>query len=413
MIAEILSVGTEILLGNIVNTNAHFLSTELASIGVNVFYQTVASDNAKRLSEALDIAIKRSDIIITTGGLGPTEDDLTKETVAKYFDEPLILDNDDLNKIKQYFNKLNLNFTKNNEKQSYFPKNSTILNNNNGTASGCMVEKNGKIVIMLPGPPNEMKPMFLNEVKKILQQKSNEIYFTNFLNVIGVGESLLEEKIKHIIQNQTNPSVALYAGDSQVKIRLTAKANSIEDAKNIIKPIKDELYNILGQNIFSEDDKTLSETIVDLLKQKNLTLAIAESCTGGMIASKIVDVPSASSVFLEGLVTYSNESKVKRLFVSQKTLDEFGAVSSQTAKEMAQGVCKVVNADVSISTTGVAGPTGGTDKKPVGLIYISVNIKGNTTTKEFYMTGNREKIRLRTTIVALDILRCELINSVI
>lgn len=408
MIAEILSVGTEILLGNIVNTNAHFLSTELASIGVNVFYQTVASDNAKRLSEALDIAIKRSDIVITTGGLGPTEDDLTKETVAKYFDEPLILDDDDLNKIKQYFNKLNLNFTKNNEKQSYFPKNSTILNNNNGTASGCMVEKNGKIVIMLPGPPNEMKPMFLNEVKKILQQKSNEIYFTNFLNVIGVGESILEEKIKHIIQKQTNPSVALYAGDSQVKIRLTAKANSIEDAKNIIKPIKDELYNILGQNIFSEDDKTLSETIVDLLKQKNLTLAIAESCTGGMIASKIVDVPSASSVFLEGLVTYSNESKVKRLFVSQKTLDEFGAVSSQTAKEMAQGVCKVVNADVSISTTGIAGPSGGTDEKPVGLIYICVNVKGNTIIKELYAKGDREKIRLRATIVALDVLRREL-----
>lgn len=410
MRAEIITVGTEILLGDIVNTNSQFLAKELANIGIDVYHQGTVGDNETRLMESLNEGLKRSDIIITTGGLGPTKDDMTKEVAAKCFDQELVLYTDIWENIKSYFEKLGLDLTENNKKQAYFPKDCTILNNPNGTAPGAILKKDNKMIILLPGPPKEMIPMFNNELKKHLLCLTDYKLVSKTLRFFGIGESSLEDKLIDMINNQKNPTIAPYAKEGEVTIRITAKAENTEKANELIKNVEDEINNRVGNYIYGYDDTTLEEKVAKLLVEKNMTIAVSESCTGGMVSSKLINYPGISQSFLEGCVTYSNEAKMKRLGVKKDTLDKFGAVSEETAIEMAMGVAKSLGANIGVSTTGIAGPGGGTDEKPVGLVYIGLYINGEIKVKKCNLAGSREKIRSRATSEALNLVRTELIK---
>ena len=408
MKAEIIAVGTEILLGDIVNTNAQFISKELASIGIDVFRQEVIGDNEDRLFEMLDEALKRSDIVITTGGLGPTGDDLTKETACKYFGMNLVLHQKSLEELKKYFARLNKEITESNLKQVYFPKESIVLPNPNGTAPGAILEKDNKFIIILPGPPKEMKPMFLNHVKKFLSAKGNGMIVSKVIRILGIGESFAAEKLKDLIDESINPTIAPYAKDEDVIFRITAKADTEEEGFKLIEPVKNQVIDRFGADYYAEDEETIEQVVSKMLVEKKLKIATAESCTGGMIASRLISYPGISEVFLEGAVTYSNEAKVRTLNVKQETLDEFGAVSQETAKEMARGIANRAGADISVVTTGIAGPGGGTEDKPVGLVYIGVFFNGKVSTYRYVFNGDRNKVRLRATITALDLVRRKL-----
>lgn len=410
MKAEIITVGTEILLGDIVNTNSQYLAKELADLGVEVYYQGTVGDNEDRLLQSIEESLNRSDMVITTGGLGPTKDDLTKETAAKFFNQELVLDEKSWNKIEIYFNKLGKIPTENNKKQAYFPKDAIILENNNGTAPGAILRKGKKIIIVLPGPPREMKPMFEESVKPYLKSLTNEILESKTLRFYGIGESSLEEEIIDIIKEQSNPTVAPYAKDMEVTLRITAKATSKEEAINLINPVVHKIQDKVGKYIYSDDDISLEDTVAKILVSKNLTIGVAESCTGGMVSSNLINYPGISSVFMEGCVTYSNEAKMKSLGVKKETLDKFGAVSEETAKEMAEGIAKRHNTNIGLSTTGIAGPEGGSEEKPVGLVYLGIYINGKTMVKRYVFNGNRQQIRLRATKTILNDLRLELIN---
>lgn len=415
MKAEIISVGTEILLGDIVNTNSQFLAKELASLGIEVYHQSTVGDNKQRLLECFDESLKRSDLVITTGGLGPTGDDMTKETAAEYFGQELELHKPSLEVLESFFVKTGKKMAENNMKQVYFPKDAIVLKNNNGTAPGAILKKNDKSIIVLPGPPREMKAMFNESVKPYLQQFTNEMLVSKTLRLYGIGESNLELEILDIINEQTNPTVALYAKELEVTIRITAKAKNEKDAFELIKPVEEEIKNRVGKYVYTEGDISVSEgetvledAVAKLLVEKNLTIAVAESCTGGLVSSSLINYSGISSVFLEGCVTYSNEAKMKRLGVKRETLEEFGAVSEQTAIEMAEGVAKGLEANIGISTTGVAGPGGGTEEKPVGLVYTAIYINGKTVVKKNTFNGDRRKIRLRATRDLLNELRIQL-----
>lgn len=409
MNAEIIAVGTEILLGDIVNTNAQFLSKKLAQMGISVYHQSVVGDNSDRLKEELNESFKRSDIVITTGGLGPTKDDLTKEIGAEYFNKEMILNEESLETIKNYFKKQGRKLSKNNEKQAYFPKGSIILPNNFGTAPGCIIEENNKYLIMLPGPPREIIPMFEQHVLPYFKKFNEGVLISKVLKICGMGESQVVTEINHLIENQTNPTVAPYAKENEVTLRLTAKASNEEDALSLITPLEKEIKDILGDNIYGTDSDTLEGVIGNFLIENNLSIATAESCTGGLLCGRLVNYPGISKCLVEGIVTYSNDSKMNRIGVKKETLENFGAVSEETALEMAKGVAKTSGADIGISTTGIAGPSGGTDEKPVGLVYIGYYIQGKSFAKRFVFPGNRESIRNRTVTVALDYLRKNLI----
>lgn len=408
MKAEILAVGTELLLGDIVNTNAQYLSRALAEMGIEVYHQGVIGDNEKRLEEALRDGFSRSDIIITTGGLGPTKDDLTKEVAAKYFNKQLVLDKTWLLKLEETFKKMNREVSEGNKKQAYIPEGSTLLYNNNGTAPGVMIEEGGKVLILLPGPPREMTALFEEEVRPRLSKYTDSILYSTVLRILGIGEGHMAEKIDHIISKQNNPTVAPYAKEGEVTLRITAKAKDEEAAKVIIRPVVSSIREVLQEDIYGEGDVTLEEVVAKLLIEKELTIATAESCTGGLLAGRLINYPGISKVFLNGVVTYSNEAKQKLLKVKTETLKHFGAVSEETAMEMARGVAELSHTDIGISTTGVAGPTGGTADKPVGLVYVGLYIKGEVKVKRLDLWGNRNKIRERAVINALDWLRREL-----
>ncbi|MEY8001956.1 competence/damage-inducible protein A [Clostridium sp. Mt-5] len=411
MKAEILCVGTEILLGDIVNTNAQFISKGLADLGIEVYHQSVVGDNPKRLLDELENGFKRSDIIITTGGLGPTPDDLTKETGAKFFNRELILDKNSLDDLKDHFSKMGRSYSKgNNIKQAYFPKESTIFPNPHGTAPGCAIEEKGKTLIILPGPPKEAAPMFTNYVIPLLEKYSSGIIKSKVLRICGIGEGTMAEMASDIINNNTNPTVAPYAKEEDTILRITAEASTENEALNLIKPVEIELRKKFGVNIYGEDDIKMEEVLGKMLIDKNYTISSAESCTGGLIAAKLINYPGISEVFKEGAVTYSNEAKINRLGVKKSTLDKYGAVSYETAKEMAEGIAKTSNTDIGISTTGIAGPDGGSPEKPVGLVYMGLYINGKTQVKKFQYFGSRDTIRRRAAMSALDWIRREIIN---
>lgn len=411
MKAELISIGTELLLGDIVNTNAQFLAKELATLGIDVYHQCVIGDNEERVLRAFKEAFDRCDIIITTGGLGPTQDDLTKELGAKYFNKKMILHEPSLEWIKKYLDIKDEEALEANKKQAYFPEGATILPNEKGTAPGAIISENNKTLIILPGPPKEMKSMFNNHVVKYLSDMTGEVIKSKTLRIFGIGESLMAKKINDIIQNSTNPTVAPYAKDYEVTLRVTAKEKNEEKCEALINPKCEEIKSILGEYIYGEGETSLDTVVAELLCKKKLSISTAESCTGGMVAATLISYPGISDVFKEGAVTYSNEAKMKRLGVKEETLNNFGAVSEETAREMAEGISREAKTDIGISTTGIAGPGGGTEEKPVGLVYIGVCIKGNIIVEKFNFTGDREAVRKKATMNALNILRKELIRN--
>lgn len=395
MKAEIFSVGTEILLGEILDTNAKYIASQLANIGIDVFYKTSIGDNEKRLLNAIDIAYKRADIIISTGGLGPTDDDLTKETFAKYFNKKLVRHKESLENLKSYY--VNEDMPLSNLKQADIPEGAIVLLNENGTASGCIIEENNKIAVILPGPPKECIPMFDKQVKPVLEKYTNKVLVSKNLNLCGIGESNASEIIRDLMLSSKNPTIAPYANNNEMRFRVTASGKNKNEAKEILKPTVDKLYDIFKDYIYGEDDDTLQDVIVGKLIKNNMTISTAESCTGGLLASTIINVPSASSVFLNGVICYSNESKIYELDVCKEDLEKYGAVSEQVAIQMAEGIRKKSNTTIGISTTGIAGPAGGTEEKPVGLVYIAISMEGKETIcRKLMLKGNRQKIREKT-----------------
>ncbi|AIY82297.1 hypothetical protein U729_846 [Clostridium baratii str. Sullivan] len=409
MKCEILSVGTEILLGDILNTNSRYLSKELANLGIDVYYHQVVGDNRERILGALKEAFSRSDIIITTGGLGPTKDDMTKELVAEFLGVDMYLHEESLKKIEDYFKKMGRIPVKSNEKQAYFPKEAIILENNNGTAPGAIFEKGGKAIIVLPGPPKEMESMFNESVRKYLESLTGYTIVSEVIRVFGIGESEAENKLQDLIDNGKNPTIAPYAKEGEVTFRITAKGKDEEEARKLIKPLKEEVYNRLGNLIYNTGDLSIQETVGEMLVNKNMTIGVSESCTGGLVSAKLIEYPGISSVFLEGAVTYSNEAKMRTLNVKKDTLEKFGAVSKETAREMAEGIAKRCGARIGVSTTGIAGPGGGTEEKPVGLVYIGVYIDGETKVERHVFSGNRSAVRNKASMTALNMIRKSLL----
>ena len=400
MNGEIIAVGTELLLGNIVNTNAQFLSEELSNIGINVYYQTVVGDNKERLKEVIKCALSRADLLILTGGLGPTDDDLTKETVASLLGLDMYLHKESQELIEKYLNK---KISQSNLKQAYIPKGAIILKNDNGTAPGIIIENGEKIIVLLPGPPKEMAPMFSQKVKPYLEKKSPYVMRSKILRLFGIGESSIGDKIKDLMQNE-NPTVAPYAKDNETILRVTARAASKEEADNLNSKMIKEIDKRLGEFIYSHDDTALNIVCARKLIEKNITIAAAESCTAGLFAATLAETPGISSVLFESVVTYANEAKEKYLGVKHETLEKFGAVSEETAREMADGIRELSKADVGISITGLAGPDGGTEKKPVGLVYIGIATEDGTKTYELKLIGrDRNKIRHAAVMNALSI----------
>lgn len=413
MVCELISVGTELLLGNIVNTNAQFLAEKCALLGLSMYHQVTVGDNKERLAEAVRIGLKRSDIVILIGGLGPTEDDLTKEVCADVMDFPLVEDAHTKERLKNYFkNSVYKKISKNNWKQAMVPDGAKVLDNENGTAPGLILEKYGKSAILLPGPPNELIPLFMNQVYPYLQNLQPELIRSQMVKICGMGESQVEDKLLDLINKQTNPTIATYAKTGEVHLRITAKAASEEEADKLIKPVVKEIKKRFGDCVYStKEDETLEMAVVRLLKKLELTVTTAESCTGGMLAARLVNVPGVSDVFREGFITYANKAKRKILDVSKGTLKKYGAVSEQTAKEMATGGVFATDADVCIAITGVAGPDGGTEEKPVGLVYIACYLKDKVKVEKYQFKGSRSKIREQSVVKALDLLRRSILDN--
>ena len=405
MTAEILSVGTELLLGNIVDTNAAFLSQELAGLGVSVFRQTTVGDNHKRLLNALTHAFESADMVIISGGLGPTQDDITKAAAAEYFGQKLVLHEESMQRIRLRFASRGRDLPESAQLNAIIPENAQVLQNDNGSAPGVVIEEDGKTLILLPGPPHEMKPMFTDYVVPFLREKSGRVFASRTLKISGLGESQVEHMLSDLITAQTNPTIAPYAKIGDVHVRLTASAVSEAAAHQLIAPLLTEIHKRLAPHVYSDDGSTLPEVVIALLRKQNHSLAVAESCTGGRVMSELVSVAGCSSVLLEGLCTYSNEAKIARLGICESLIQTHGAVSAEVAAAMAENVAKTAGATIGLATTGIAGPDGGTAEKPVGLVYIGLYINGKTNTVKLNLIGSRNEIRIRATNLALDMLR--------
>lgn len=408
MNVELISVGTEILLGNIVNTNAQFLAEKCASLGIFCYSQTTVGDNKERLQEVVEQALKRADLIILTGGLGPTKDDLTKETIAAAMGRKLVEDTSWKMQIEKYFEERNIHeIAQSNWKQAMVIEGAKIVFNHNGTAPGEIVEREqGGIVILLPGPPNEMIPMFEESIYPYLKAKTECVLVSKMVKLCGIGESRAEEMIEDLMDAQTNPTIAPYAKTCEVHFRVTAAAKDEKEGETLVMPVVNELLNRFGHAVYTiEENVTLEEAVVTLLKEKNYTLTTAESLTGGQIAATLIKVPGASDVIHEGYVTYSEEAKHRILNVTAESLEKNGVVSEEVAEEMAVGAWKTAGSNVAIAVTGIAGPDGGTAEKPVGLVYMSCCLNGKTTTEKYIFKGNRQKIRDCTTVTALNLVR--------
>ena len=413
MTAEIISVGTELLLGNIVNTNAQYLAEKCAGLGLSMYYQSVVGDNEERMTESFRQALSRSDILILTGGLGPTEDDMTKEVCAKVMGRTLYLDEHSKARIEEYFVRTGRKqITANNWKQAMVPEGAIVLDNHNGTAPGIIIEQGEKCAILLPGPPNELIPLFAEQVEPYLRSRCPETIYSEMVKLCGVGESRAETMIKDLIDTQTNPTIATYAKTAECDIRVTARAKNETEAETLIRPVVEELYRRFGHHIFTvRENETLEQVVLKLLKEKGLTVTTAESCTGGLLASRLISVPGASSAIKSALITYCDEEKMRLLGVSKELLEKYSAVSAEVAEAMAIGGAKAGGANACLSVTGIAGPDGGTKERPVGLVYIGCYLNGNTVVSEYRLRGNREKIREQAVVQALDLLRCCLIEQ--
>lgn len=406
MKAEILSVGTELLLGQTVNSDTAIVGQALSMLGIDVLHSAVVGDNEERLKKAVNDALAHSDILVTTGGLGPTGDDLTKETVAAAAGKKLALHHPSYDRLMEYFARGGL--SENQIKQAMLPEGCTVLQNDNGTAPGCAFETaEGKIVIMLPGPPSELIPMVDNYMVPYLAKYQNGIIASHSVHVYGRGEAAVALMIDDLTQN-ANPTAAPYAKEGEMFVRVTAKAATKEEADALCAPVVEEIQRRVGNFVYGVDVDTLEEVVVAELKKQGKTLATAESCTGGLLAKRITDVSGSSAVFEMGCVTYANRIKEKLLGVPHETLEQYGAVSEQTARAMAEGIVRESGADVGVGITGIAGPEGGTKEKPVGLVYIALSDGKNTWVSERRPAGrmkSREWHRHTAASKALDMVR--------
>lgn len=394
--AEILCVGTELLLGDIINTNASYISRRLAALGIPVYRQAVVGDNPERMRQAIAESFSRSDCLILSGGLGPTCDDITKEMVAEHFGLELVLNQEALDRMMEYFSSMGRNMTKNNEKQAMAPRGARVLQNNWGTAPGFVIEQGEKTAILLPGPPIELEPMWRERVEPYLFERSNSVIVSKNIYILGMGESAVEEKLRYMMEELENPTVAPYAGNGECRVRVSARAKDEATASEMCdRQIEQIRKTEVGEFIYGIDVDSMENALVMHLREREMTLACAESCTGGLIAKRITDLAGCSDVFLGGCVTYANEAKEKLIGVKHETLEAFGAVSEQTAREMARGVRLALGADVGIATTGIAGPGGGTPEKPVGTVYIAVSTEEGEKVKLLNLSPKRSREFIR------------------
>lgn len=376
MKTAILTVGTEILFGQIVNTNAVFLSHELQNIGYDVMYHYSVGDNPGRLKELIAFAFHDCDLILTTGGLGPTQDDLTKEVIAEAMGDVIVENEECMKALLKRYEKNGRPMTPNNLKQANMPSRAKVLPNDAGTAPGFALEKDGKLIISMPGPPREMKRMFELQVKPILESMQDSVIYYKILRTFGLGESSMETVLLPLIDGQTDPTIATYAKEGECSLRIASKRATKKEAAAVVDRMIEDVNQLIGEYIYSYDDEELIEVVGKLLLKKHITVSCAESCTGGLFAAALTDIPGISEVFERGIVTYSNRAKMEELGVKSETLDKFGAVSPETACEMAAGLAEKTGSDLCISVTGIAGPGGGTSEKPVGLVYIGISYKG-------------------------------------
>ncbi len=394
MKCTILSVGTEILFGSIINTNTVYLSQQMNLLGVDVMYHMTVGDNPLRLKKMMEHAYIDCDLIITSGGLGPTQDDLTKEIIAEVFQEKIVPIPEQVEILESHFKKYNRPMTENNLKQANFPLHAIIFPNENGTAPGFAIEKDGKLIISMPGPPKEMIPMFEKSVKPFLEERTEGTIFHKTIRTFEIGESMLETKLLDLINGQSDPTLATYAKDHESTLRIASKRKTRQEAENAVNATLQNVRERIGEYIYSEDDEDLSQIVLQKLLRDGITLSAAESCTGGFFSKTVTDMPGISAVFDRGLVTYSNTAKMEELGVKSETLQKYGAVSAEIAIEMAEGLHKVSGSDMCIAITGVAGPSGGNQEKPVGLIYIGLWHKGKATAHQYQLrNSNRVSIR--------------------
>ena len=409
MICEILSVGTELLMGQIANTDAQFLARRLSMLGLTMHRQTTVGDNPGRVKAALGEALARADLVITTGGLGPTEDDLTKEMVAEYFGLPMELHEESLQRIAAFFSAVGRPMRENNRKQAYMPRGARVMPNRKGTAPGCVVEAGGKIVAVLPGPPFELTDMYEQQLEPYLLSLSDKVIASRFLHIVGVGESEVETRLLDLFHSDS-PTLALYCNPGEVTARLTVMCGRNEDPAPLLEPVEREIRRRMGSALYAEGiDVSLAKEIVRRLTARGETLAVAESLTGGMLASQIVDVPGASQVLVEGHVTYATEAKARVLGVPRDILDTVGPVSEACARSMAEGARRVSGATWALATTGVAGPGGGTEETPVGTVFVALaGPGGETRVKRLALRSDRARIRAMSCLHALNLLRLRL-----
>ena len=409
MTCELVFVGTELLLGDILNTNAQYLSKQLAAIGVNVLHQTVVGDNPDRLRRVLETAFSRADLVLTTGGLGPTKDDLTKEVCAAFFGKPLVLHDESLQRMKAYFSEKGVEMPQTNEKQAWMPAGCVIFENRNGTAPGCAMEQNGKRLVLLPGPPREMKAMYETGVLPYLRPLTNSVIFSREIRTFGIGESAMAQRVSDLLDSE-NPTVAPYAKEGEAMLRVTAKAATKEAAEQLLQPVIDEILSRLGGVVYGVDVPNLETAVVSLLKEKRMTVATAESCTAGLIAKRLTDVPGASDVFGCGIVSYQNAIKEKLLGVDPAVLAAQTAVCEDVAKQMAEGALRQSGADLAVSITGLAGPGKDELGRDPGLAYLALTDGKQTVTRTVHtgQTGPGCRSYNRTVFSShvLDMIRC-------
>ena len=408
MIAEIVAIGTELLMGQIVNTDAQYLSRRLQSLGISVYYHTTVGDNPQRMRDTIALALSRSDVVITTGGLGPTQDDLSKEMAAELLHLPMRFDEDSWRAIENYFARMGRVCPDNNRKQAMFAEGAVILPNGCGTAPGCMIEKDGKIVVQLPGPPHEMAEMFDRQVYDRLAERTGGCIASRYIRIYGLGESQVAQMCAEWIEADGEVTVAPYCSLGECQLRVTARGESEQAALEKVLPVVQAITALLGGSVYAvlpTASGSMEEIAGQALTEKNLTVATAESCTGGLVAAKLVNYPGISAALHEAHVTYANEAKIKYCGVKKETLEQYGAVSEQTAREMAQGLRERSGADIAVSTTGIAGPTGGTKDKPVGLVYVGCADAHGVRVEKLTLTGSRERIRNLAALRALDMIR--------
>ena len=407
MIVEIVTTGSELLLGQIINTNSAYMAAGLNAIGFDVVYQTTVGDNRNRMRSVLEQALSRADIVITSGGLGPTQGDITKEVCAGIFGRKLYLHEESLDRIKAHFQHIQKEMADNNVRQAMIPEGAVVFKNYAGTAPGVALEDNGRLLVNLPGPPSEMKDMFERSLKPYLEEKYgfDSVIVSRVLDTFGIGESSLETLIRDLILAQQNPTLALLVRPSGVIIRITAKAPTKQEADELISQMEQEIRARLDKYIYAVDDEDMEDIVGRQLLQRQLTIACAESCTGGLLTSRLTDV-SGSSAYVKGaIVSYTNEMKHRELGVSEELLASQGAVCEAVAAAMAEGVALKTGADIGVGITGIAGPGGASDEKPVGLVYIAVAGREGTIVKKNIFTGRRKQIKYKTTQTALDMVR--------